>query len=395
MANFKRLKSGWRYRLKYTDPFTQQQKEKSEAGFRTKPEAELAAADFLKKIKQGYEQSDITLVDYICNWIDNYKKGAVRKNTIKQHQNSLNTHIKPYFKLLMLKDLKPDMYQKFLDACLGKGLSRRTVEIINSTVYGAIEHALVQGKLERNPCKGSIIKGDGKKKSIEFIDSGDIPNFLHTARGYGYIHWIFYKTLIETGMRKGEAAALKWPDIDFDEKTIHIDETLDFQPDNEDELFGDTKTFRSTRTITISSTLVNDLKYHLEWQDQNKANLGESMYRHDLNLVLCRNDGNPMPKSTLFNSFQRILKRSDLNDDLRIHSLRHTYAVLMLEAGADIKFVQEQLGHGSVQITSDVYAHISKKLEKRNIDKYEQYTAGILGPNNLELGDKRGTPQKK
>lgn len=392
MANFKRLKSGWRYRLKYIDPFTQQQREKSDTGFRTKTEAELAAADFLKKLNQGYEQTNVTLTDYIRNWIDTYKKGVVRKNTIKQHENSLNTHIKPYFRQLMLKDLRPDMYQKFLDSCLGKGLSRRTVEIINSTVYGAIEHALIQGKLERNPCKGSVIKGDRKKSSVEFIDSGDIPKFLHAARGYGYIHWIFYKTLIETGMRKGEAAALKWSDIDFDEKTIHIDETLDFQPDNEEELFGDTKTFRSTRTITISSTLVNDLKYHLEWQDQNKANLGESMYRYDLDLVLCRNDGNPMPKSTLFNSFQRILARAELNDDLRIHSLRHTYAVLMLEAGADIKFVQEQLGHGSVQITSDVYAHISKKLEKRSMDKYEQYTATILGP---ELGDKRGMPQKK
>lgn len=254
-----------------------------------------------------------------------------------------------------------------------------------------MEHALIQGKLERNPCKGSVIKGNKKKNSIEFIDSGDIPKFLHAARGYGYVHWIFYKTLIETGMRKGEAAALRWSDINFDEKTIHIDETLDFQPDSEDEMFGDTKTFRSTRTITISSTLVNDLRYHQEWQQQNKANLGEAMYRHDLNLVLCRNDGSPMPKSTLFNSFQRILKRAELHDDLRIHSLRHTYAVLMLEAGADIKFVQEQLGHGSVQITSDVYAHISKKLEKRSMDKYEQYTASILGS---ELGDKRGTPQK-
>lgn len=74
LASFKKLKSGWRYRLKYTDPFTQQQKEKSEAGFRTKPEAELAAAEFLRHLKQGFEQSDIPLVNYIRNWIDNYKK---------------------------------------------------------------------------------------------------------------------------------------------------------------------------------------------------------------------------------------------------------------------------------------------------------------------------------
>ncbi|WP_370881034.1 Arm DNA-binding domain-containing protein [Paenibacillus brasilensis] len=56
-------------------------------GFRTKPEAELAAAEFLRKIRQGYEQIDMPLVDYIQSWISNYKEGAVRKNTRKQHEN--------------------------------------------------------------------------------------------------------------------------------------------------------------------------------------------------------------------------------------------------------------------------------------------------------------------
>lgn len=129
----------------------------------------------------------MTLVDFIRNWIDKYKKGVVRKNTIRQHENNLNTHIKPYFKMLMLKNLKPDMYQDFLDHCLGKGLSRRTVEIINTTVYGAMERAVIQGKLERNPCMGSVIKGDKKKSSVEFIDSGTYLSFC-TPRGVMVIY---------------------------------------------------------------------------------------------------------------------------------------------------------------------------------------------------------------
>lgn len=112
-------------------------------------------------------------------------------------------------------------------------------------------------------------------------------------------------------MRKGESAALKWSDFDFKNQTIRIDETLDFQAENEEELFGDTKTLRSERTIKISLSLVNDLKFHANWQNQNKLNLGE-MYRHDLNLVLCRSDGDIMPKSTLFNAFQRNLRRLSL-----------------------------------------------------------------------------------
>ncbi|WP_445739036.1 tyrosine-type recombinase/integrase [Paenibacillus sp. FSL K6-4396] len=97
-----------------------------------------------------------------------------------------------------------------------------------------------------------------------------------------------------------------------------------------------------------------------------------------------------MPKSCLFNASKRILRKADLSEDLTIYSLRHTYAVIMLEAGADIKFVQEQLGHGSVQITSDVYAHISKKLEKRNMDKYEEYTSLIFGSENQKTGGRLG-----
>ena len=177
-------------------------------------------------------------------------------------------------------------------------------------------------------------------------------------------------------MRKGEAAALQWPDIDLKNLTININKTLDFQAKDKSELFGDTKTYNSKRIITISQSLANDLRFHLTYQNQNKVALNDR-YHHDLNLVFCRKDGNFLPKSTLFNAFERILKRAHI-PKLPIHSLRHTHAVLLLEAGADMKFVQERLGHGSVQITSDVYAHISKKIEADTIDKFENYTKNLL-----------------
>ncbi|MFJ7850805.1 tyrosine-type recombinase/integrase [Peribacillus sp. NPDC097206] len=101
------------------------------------------------------------------------------------------------------------------------------------------------------------------------------------------------------------------------------------------------------------------------------------MYQHDLNLVFSRNDGSYLPKSSLFNSFARILKQANL-PSLPIHSLRRTHAVLQLEAGASMKYVQERLGHGSMQVTSDVYSHISKKLEKDGMNKFEERMKNVL-----------------
>lgn len=128
--------------------------------------------------------------------------------------------------------------------------------------------------------------------------------------------------------------------------------------------------------ITISQGLANDLHFHQKYQNQNKLALNDN-YHFDLNLVLCRNDGNYMPKSSLFNSFSRILKKANL-PSLPIHSLRHTHAVLQLEAGVSMKYLQERLGHGSMQITSDVYSHIRKKLDKEAMNKFEEHMRNAL-----------------
>ncbi|MCP3762084.1 site-specific integrase [Domibacillus sp. A3M-37] len=305
-----------------------------------------------------------------------YKKDSVRKNTYLVHERNIRNHLLPYFQSILLKDLKPIMYQKFLNHLSDKDYSKRTVEIAHGTMYNAMSKAVILGILQRNPCLGATVKGTKKQEEIQFIDSADIPSFLQAAYQDNYLYWLFFMVLIETGMRKGEAAAIQWTDVDLKGKTISINKTLDFDPKEDEELFGDTKTHKSKRTITISQSLTNALQFHLKYQNQNKLALND-FYNHDLNLVLCRNDGNVMPKSTLFNSFARILKKADL-PQLSIHSLRHTHAVLLLESGADMKYVQERLGHGSMGITADVYAHVSKKLEQGNLQKYEDYSGRLF-----------------
>lgn len=371
-------KDFWEYRIYYQDPITRKTKEKSKKGFISKAEAKLAAEEMERQIRDGYMPNNESLKHYLNTWLNEYKKGTIAKNTYELHEQNIKNHILPFFKNILLKDVKPVLYQKFINHLDQQGYSRRTIEIIHSTMYNSFAKAVVLEKVSKNPCNGVEMKGTQKERKIKFIESNRISDFLQEAYKYDYIYWIFYKALIDTGMRKGEAAALQWTDISFKENTININKSLDFQEaaKNSDKMFGNTKTYHSKRLIPISQNLVNDLRFHQKYQNQNKLALKDH-YQHEYNFVFCRNDGSHMPKSSLFNSFGRILKRCGLSS-LPIHSLRHTHAVLQIEAGVEMKVIQERLGHGSMQITSDVYAHISKKIETESMNKYEEYMKNVL-----------------
>ncbi len=117
----------WEFRSKYRDPITQKIKEKSQRGFETKKEAQIAAATFERKLAESFEQSDLPLLSFLNDWLQEYKVGTIRKNTLIQHQNNIKTHIAPFFQSIKLTELKPILYQKFLNQLADKGCSKSTV----------------------------------------------------------------------------------------------------------------------------------------------------------------------------------------------------------------------------------------------------------------------------
>ncbi|AFJ61904.1 MULTISPECIES: site-specific integrase [Bacillus] len=380
MASFRKRGSTWQYRIKHKDPLTHEQIEVSKGGFKTKKEAQLAARQEELRLNSDLEINggDVLLKHYLKDWLTEYKQGTVRKNTYILHERNVKTKILPYFKDIKLKDIKPLRYQKFINHLAEQGYSKRTIEIIHGTMFNALSTAVKPlKKLEENPCEGvTIPKIPKKKEKLAYINSDDISFFLKIARQDNYLYYIFFKTLLETGMRKGEAAALQRKDIDLKNNYIHINKSLDFQVKEGEERFGETKTYESERRIKISNSLAKELTAHMKYLNDNRIVFNE-VYEHELDLVFCREDGKPLPKSTLFNALNRILKKSGLNK-MPIHGLRHTHAVLLLESGATMKFVQERLGHKNITITSDVYSHISEKLENSSVDGYEEYMNSLL-----------------
>jgi integrase len=147
--------------------------------------------------------------------------------------------------------------------------------------------------------------------------------------------------------------------------------------------FTPTKNKNSNRIISFPARLIPELKELRKIQNENRLIFGAE---YEGNLIFCREKGQFLPKTTLHKAFKRIQERAGINAGTdengntvfyEIHSLRHTHAVIRLENGTDMKTLQEHLGHGSYEITANVYSHVSERMKKQSLDKY------IEGTNNI------------
>jgi integrase len=375
-------KSGafWEYRFVFKNPITGKPQEKSKKGFKTKAEAKAACEIAERDIKDGYNEENILLKDYIFYWLDSHKKDVIRDTTYDNKMMQIKKHILPFFQNIKLADVGFKFYQSFIDHMAAQGYARMTIENSHWILHSVFNRAIIEKKMKENPAKLATLKGKKPKaEDMKYIPSEQINDLLFFASRDKFIYYIFFKTLLETGMRKGEAAALTWDDIDFKNLEITIEKAMNTAKGN----FTDTKNKNSRRIISFPERLIPELKQLRKLQNDNRLIHGS---QYEGNLIFCREKGQFLPKTTLHKAFKRIQERAGINagnDEngnivyYEIHSLRHSHAVYRLENGTDMKTLQGHLGHGSYEVTANVYSHVSEKMKKKSLDKY------IEGTNNL------------
>ena len=162
---------------------------------------------------------------------------------------------------------------------------------------------------------------------------------------------IFY-LLIFTGMRRGELLGLQWDDIDFDNKTIRIQRTIQYTP--ELGIYEDTtKTEGSDRVIKTSDAVLTVLKQHQAEQRLQQFKCGD-LWKNDTNKLFTTWDGGFMHPNTPYKMLQGILKKNNM-PAVSLHSLRHSNASILISSGANIKAVSSRLGHSNVSTTLNIY----------------------------------------
>lgn len=350
-------------------------KRKEKGGFKTKTEAQKALRIALNNYETNgiiVKESNITLSDYLDFWYENQICISCKYNTLAYYKSVINKHLKPELGSYKLRSLTPTILQQFFNNKYINGFSNSSITNFHSILNGALKKAVYPYQyIKDNPLNYIEIKR--KKKSnldkIKVISIDDFNTIL-SRFPFGSNCHLLLQIAFNTGLRGGEICALTWNDIDFNNKTLTVNKTLITKPKGIFEI-GTPKTQSSYRTISIGNTLINLLKKQKLFQKENKLKYGE--YYFESNQVCTKENGEMITPSTI-KYLSRIINY-ELQIDFNFHMLRHTHATLLLENGANIKSIQERLGHANISTTLNTYSHVTKNMENKTVDILEKIIA--------------------
>ncbi|PGB03867.1 site-specific integrase [Bacillus toyonensis] len=375
MASFRKRNDKWKYRIRYKE--MGKYKETSKGGFKTKKEAQLAAAKIEEKIASGVNMQDshITFHDYMYEWLDIYKKDSVSPRTYYAYHKNIRKYILPEFGTIKIKDLTQVRYQQFINNLLIK-LHKQTVNVIHATIHGALNTAMIElNIINKNPTDKiqmktrQIIPAQTEIKCYDVDELQDFLDFvLHTKKAFKY--YSLFMFLSRTGLRIGECLALQWTDINFQKGTLSINKTLLSVKRNQSVTFGPPKNKSSNRVLSLDTTTLNLLKKIKNKQSKNILKHGN--YYADYQFIFTHENSSCMLPAPVLCFLQRACKEGNFKY-ITLHGFRHTHAVHLLQSGANIKYVSGRLGHSTIDMTANVYLHVTKSIDETSVDQYDQF----------------------
>ncbi|MFJ7369375.1 tyrosine-type recombinase/integrase [Lysinibacillus sp. NPDC098008] len=371
------LKSGTkRYRFQIyigKDPLTGKEMRTTRSNFKTKKEAELALARLKLEIANGqYKKIQAETYREVYDlWIKRYEK-TVEESTFVKTRNIFKNHILPAMADYKIDKINIDICQRHVDEWMDKLVNGDKVKSYASLV---MRFAMQRGYIDKNPFDLVDLPHKSKKRTSThdknlFYTKEQLQEFLtYAERHPNYKVYAFFRLLSYSGMRKGEALALTWEDIDFDNLEIDINKAIS-QGVSQKLYVKSTKTGVSRKIKMDEATMVI-LKEWRKKQKQAFLMLGYNTLAKDQ--LVFSNTQNSFIQPTKTNDWVKsVLRNTDL-PYISTHKFRHTHCSLLFEAGATIKSVQDRLGHSDIKTTMDVYAHVTANAKEDAIQKFESY----------------------
>lgn len=383
-----RKRSDGRWEARYTlgiDPKTGKQIQKSVYG-KTQKEVRQKLTAITAEIDDGtyIPPNKTTVEQWLTIWLKEYM-GDKKYGTVRNYKNVCKYHIIPYIGQYRLSELKPYTIQALYNR-LGreeddkKALSPKTIHNVHGVLSKALNQAVWNEMIRSNPAQLTT-RPRKTRKEITTLSDEQIQKFGALVEQDNYR--AILKFILFSGVRESEAIGLTWDCIDFDRGTIRIyRQMLKRTKEAGGYTLASLKNDKE-RLLTPPPMLLSMLKEQKREQVERRMKAGpawrgwNSVEEQKTGLVFTTEFGDHYCPQTVYAHFKKIAKQIGA-EKANVHSLRHTYAVLCLQNGDDVKTVQSNLGHATAAFTLDVYGHVSEKMKQDSANRMEAYMQGTV-----------------
>lgn len=375
-------------------------RQRKRMGFRSKRDAERAMREVLSKVDRSsyVEPTKLTVREHLLErWMP-----ATRRNlsptTWTERRRVIVNHIVPYIGSVPLQELEPahlnQLYTELLENGKARGsggLSKKTVREVHVILRKALKDAGRWGLVERNVADladppSATAAAMSRYRSIMTWTPDQLRTFVaHAIDDDWHPLWL---VAASTGLRRGELLGLAWEDVDLLRARIAVRRSL-VTVDGVPHLREATKSRTSMRVVDIDRRIAEELLHHRERQGRRRSHLDAAWHDHDL--VFDRGDGVWLNPDHVSKRFRKLTEAAGV-PRLRFHDLRHTHATLLLDAGENVKVVQERLGHHSASFTLDTYGHVTETMQRRAADRFGDLALGRPTPPAVPLDEYEDGP---
>lgn len=314
----------------------------------------------------GIEPARITTGQYLTAFLRDTASVRVRARTLKGYSSVVRARLIPHLGNVPLGKLSASHVAAMLTALRAEGarldtrgntLSPYSIAATYRVLRLALNAAVKQGLLRYNPLRQLDVPKIPRQE-MRALDRAEVQKLIEAAAEHEIRPVVIL--LIHTGLRRSEVCGLQWGDIDLTLGTLTVARGLHVLRRGE-RLYEPPKSRAGRRLIALSPTAALMLRTHRERMEARAATLGTTLTDHMP--VFSRPDSTPMAPDTMSHQFSKIAEKAGLGK-IGLHTLRHTHASLMLQAGIHPKIVQERLGHSSIQVTLDTYSHVMPGIQQ-------------------------------
>ena len=363
------------------DPGTGKQVQKSFTGKTQKEVREkLQAAAVAVNTGDYFEPTKMTLARWIEIWLQEYS-GDKKYSTVKHYKAQCRTHIIPSLGAVRLSELTAPQIQAFYNKMQRDGLAPKSVRNIHGILTKCLSTAVQVGYLRVNPA-GSVTLPKVVQKEIHPLTDEQVKDFLQAADNDEY--GILLKVVLFTGLRESEAIGLTWDCVDFKAGTMKICKQLQKRPLKDGGFTFAPLKNNKTRILKPAPFVMKLLERRKCEQAEQRFMVGDlwegwnSAEERKTALVFTSAIGKNLHPQTVYSHYKKLAAQIGVPES-RVHDLRHTFAVLSLQNGDDVKTVQSNLGHATAAFTLDVYGHVSEKMKNDSAARMEAYIEGVSG----------------